>query len=157
MDDAQAVTRNEAPPAALWIIALLALAPFPVSAAAYAYGSPDLARPSLTILLTWSAVVLSFLGGVRWGMETGLDAPRWWRQVISVLSAVAAWGLLIARHQIADRWILAGGIVAFLVQWLFDHQGPNVPARYPKLSTAVTVAACVSLAMCLDRAIHFRF
>lgn len=155
MDDAQPVSRNESPPAGLWIIALLSIAPFPASAVAFAYGQPDLARPALTILLTWSAVVLSFLGGVRWGMETGLDRPRVYRQVISVLSAAAAWGLLVSRHRIPDRWILAGGIVAFLVQWLFDHQGPNVPARYPKLSTTVTAAACVSLAMCLDRAIHF--
>lgn len=154
-DEAQAISRNESPPAGLWIIALLSVAPFPVSAAAFAYGQPDQAGPALTILLTWSAVVLSFLGGVRWGLETGLDRPRVYRQVISVLSAAAAWGLLIARHRIPDRWILAGGIVAFLIQWLFDHQGPNVPARYPKLSTTVTAAACVSLAMCLDRAIHF--
>jgi hypothetical protein len=154
MDDAPALSRDEAPPAALWVIALLALAPFPVSAAAYGYGSHGIARPALGILLTWSAVVLSFLGGVRWGMETGIARPRWWRQTISVLSGVAAWGLLIARHRLPDAWILAGGIVAFLVQWLFDHQGPNVPARYPKLSTAVTAAACISLALCLDRAIR---
>lgn len=154
MDDAEFVTRDEAPPAALWAIALLALAPFPVSAIAYGYGPPDTARPALTVIMTWSAVVLSFLGGVRWGMETGLPAPRWYRQVISVASAVVAWSLLLARHKLPDSWILAGAIAAFLVQWLFDHQGPNVPARYPKLSTAITAAAGVSLAVCLDRAIR---
>lgn len=154
MDEADYVSRNEAPPLALWAIVLLALSPFPISAIAYGYGAPDVARPALTVIMTWSAVVMSFLGGVRWGMETGLPRPRWYRQVISVTAAVIAWGLLLARHKLPDSWILVGAIAAFLVQWLFDHQGPNVPARYPKLSTAITAAAGVSLAICLDRAIR---
>jgi hypothetical protein len=148
------VSRNEAPPTALWSIALLALLPFPVSGLAYAYGAPDLARPAMTVLLTWSAVVLSFLGGVRWGMETLLARPRIYRQAISVAGALAAWLLLIGRGRWPDSWILGGGIGAFLLQWTFDHQAPDVPARYPKLSTAITGAACISLAICLDRAIR---
>jgi len=154
MDDAETLTRNEAPPAALWVIVVLALAPFPIAAAAYGYGSANVARPALTVILTWSAVVMSFLGGVRWGMETLLPQPRWTRQVISTASAVVAWLLLLARHRVPDSWILAAAIGAFLVQWLFDHQGPDVPARYPKLSTTITAAACVSLALCLDQALR---
>jgi len=154
MDEAEILSRNEAPPMALWAIALLALAPFPISAAAYGYGPPEAARPALTVILTWSAVVLCFLGGVRWGMESLLPRPRWPRQMISVSSGVVAWLLLLARHRIADRWIIGAGIAAFLVQWLFDHQAPEVPARYPKLSTAITAAACISLAVCLDKALR---
>jgi hypothetical protein len=154
MDEAKIVARDEPPPIALWVIALLALAPFPLAALAYAYGSARVAGPALAVILTWSAVVLSFLGGVRWGLETALSAPRAGRQVISVLSAVAAWILLIARHRFPDSWILGGAVAAFLLQWLFDHQGPDVPARYPRLSTAVTAAACVSLALCLDQALR---
>ena len=154
MDEREIVSRSEAPPVALWIIAVLALSPFPIAALAYGYGPTDVARPALTIILTWSAVVMSFLGGVRWGMETGRTPPRWERQLISVTSAVAAWMLLLARHRFPDTWILAGAIAAFLLQWLFDHQAPDVPARYPALSTALTSAACVSLAVCLDQALH---
>jgi hypothetical protein len=154
MDETEVRARHEAPPVALWTIAGLALAPFPISAAIYGYGPHDLSRPALTVILTWSAVVMSFLGGVRWGMETGRRRPRWGRQVISVTSAVAGWVLLMARHRAPDSWILAGAVAAFLLQWLFDHQGPNVPARYPQLSTAITAAACVSLAVCLDQAIR---
>jgi hypothetical protein len=154
MDENNIVSRDESPPLALWLIALLALAPFPTAAIAYGYGPPQVAQPALGLILTWSAVVLSFLGGVRWGLETALRAPRPARQVISVLSAVIAWLLLLARHRFPDSWILAGAIAAFLLQWLLDHQGPDVPARYPKLSTAVTAAACVSLAICLDQALR---
>ena len=153
-DGTRAVSRNEAPPAALWTIALLALSPFPIAALSFAYGGPDVARPALTVILTWSAVVLSFLGGVRWGMETLLPSPRIYRQAISVAAALAAWLLLLGRNRFPDSWIIGGGIGAFLLQWVFDHQAPDVPARYPKLSTAITGAACVSLAICLDRAIR---
>jgi hypothetical protein len=154
MDETGSVSRDEAPPPALWVIAALALVPFPAAAGVYGFGRHDLAGPALTMILTWSAVVLTFLGGVRWGLETSLFRPRLYRQAISFASAILAWALLMARGRVADRWVIGGTIAAFLVQWLFDHQAPEVPARYPKLSTAVTAAACVSLAICLDQAIH---
>ncbi len=144
--------RYDTIPPALWIIAIFALAPFPLAAAAYGWGPPEIARPALTVILNWSVCVLAFLGGVRWGLESGRPKPRAERLLISVLSPVAAWTILAARHRVPDGWIIGGCIGAFLVQWLFDHQGPDVPARYPRLSTAVTAAACISLAVCLDQA-----
>jgi Protein of unknown function (DUF3429) len=144
--------RYEPIPPALWAIALSALAPFPIAAIAYGWGAADVARPALTVVLTWSGVVLAFLGGVRWGMESGRPKPRAERLLISVLSPVVAWTLLAARHRIPDGWIIGGCIGAFLVQWLFDHQAADVPARYPRLSTALTAGACISLAVCLDQA-----
>ncbi len=144
--------RYDSIPPALWAIAICALAPFPLAAVAYGWGGADVARPALTVILTWSGGVLAFLGGVRWGMESGRPKPRAERLLISVLSPVVAWTLLAARHRIPDGWIIGGCIGAFLVQWLFDHQAPDVPARYPKLSTALTAGACISLAVCLDQA-----
>jgi len=153
-DDPKLSAPYEAIPSALWVIALLAIAPFPISAVAYGFGSANVARPALTIILTWSAVVLAFLGGVRWGLETSRNEPRWERQAISALSPVIAWGVLLSRGRFHDKWIIGGCICAFLIQWLFDHQAPDVPARYPRLSTAMTAAACISLAVCLDQAIR---
>jgi hypothetical protein len=154
MDDVRSAARPEPVPAALWIIAILALTPFPAAAIVYCYGPPRLDAPALTVLLTWSAMVLSFLGGVRWGLETREPRPRWMRQSFSALCAVAAAVVLLARHRAPDSWILAGFIAAFLIQWLFDHQTPNTPSRYPMLSTALTSGACVSLALALESAIH---
>jgi hypothetical protein len=151
--DMRPMKRNDAPPTALWVIAGAALLPFPLAAIAYGWGAADVARPALTVIITWSAVILAFLGGVRWGLESGLEQPRWQRLLISVLSPVLAWTLLLSRGRIDNVWIIGGCIGAFLVQWLFDHHGPDVPARYPKLSTTLTAAACISLAVCLDQAI----
>ncbi|HZZ33450.1 MAG TPA: DUF3429 domain-containing protein [Phenylobacterium sp.] len=152
-DEPHASARYDAIPPALWIIALASLAPFPLAAIAYGWGPADVARPALTVILNWSGCVLAFLGGVRWGLESGRPKPRPARLLISVLSPVAAWIILFSRHRIPDGWIIGGCIGAFLVQWLFDHQAPDVPARYPRLSTALTAAACVSLAVCLDQAL----
>ncbi len=154
MDDVQPIPGAESPPFALWVIALLALAPFLIAAAIFSYGRAERAPGALTVLLTWSAMIMSFLGGVRWGLETREIAPRWQRQAFSALAAAAAWVILLARGHVADTWIMGGFIAAFLIQWLFDHQTPDTPARYPILSTALTGAACVSLAMALEKALH---
>ena len=151
-DDPGAAPRWETVPPALWAIAIGSLAPFPLAALAYGWGPAEIARPALTVILTWSGCVLGFLGGVRWGLESGRPSPRPWRLLISVASPVVAFVILMSRNRIADGWVVGVCIAAFLIQWLFDHQGPDVPARYPRLSTAITAAACISLAVCLDQA-----
>lgn len=152
MDDVRPAVRADAIPVALWGIALAALAPFPVSALIFCYGPPAWGPISLNTLLAWSAVTLAFLGGVRWGLETREPSPRAMRQAFSFLCAVAAVVILLARGRAPDAWILGGFMVAFLIQWLFDHQTPDTPSRYPILSTAVTGSACVSLALALEKA-----
>lgn len=153
MDDVRPATRAESIPVALWVIALLGLSPAPLSALAYCYGPAAWATSSLTVLLAWAAVALSFLGGVRWGLETREPRPRWMRQAFSALCAIAALVVLLARGRAPDAWILGGFIVAFLIQWLFDHQTPDTPSRYPLLSTALASGACISLALALEKAI----
>lgn len=154
MADARPRRRVESAPAALWTIALAALAPFPVSAVLYGYGPPTLARPALTVLLSWTALVVAFLGGVRWGLETREPAPRWHRLAFSALTAAAALLVLLGRGRLPDVWILGGFVAVFLVQWLFDHQTPDTPARYPTLSTAITAGACISLGLALEKALN---
>jgi hypothetical protein len=149
----RSVSREQAP-ISLWAMAVFALAPFPVSAAVYGYGPPSLAREAVTVLLTWSAVVLSFLAGVRWGLENGRRTPRRGRLAISIGFALIAWILLLARWRFDLRWTIAAYLVVFMLQWLTDHAAPNTVSRFPKLSTAVTTAACVSLAVALDQAIR---
>jgi hypothetical protein len=154
MDDVRPAARAEAIPVALWAIALVALAPFPVSALIYCYGPAAAMTASLNVLVAWSAITLAFLGGVRWGLETREPSPRAIRQAFSFLCAVAAVVILLARGRAPDTWILGGFTLAFLIQWLFDHQTPDTPSRYPILSTAVTGSACVSLALALEKAMN---
>ncbi|MET0295312.1 MAG: DUF3429 domain-containing protein [Phenylobacterium sp.] len=141
-------------PLPLWVIALLALAPFPLSALLYAYGPPEHAREALRVILTWSAVVMSFVGGVRWGLETGREAPRPLRMAGAVVGPVFAWALVLAHGYWPDSWLLCGFLSAFLLQWLFDHTAPDVPARYPRLLTVLTLGAGLSLAIALEQALR---
>jgi len=150
---AKSVSR-EAAPASLWIMVCLAILPFPASAAVYGYGPPEAAREAVSVLLTWSAVVLSFLAGVRWGLETGRRTPRRERLAGSLIFAIVAWALLLARWRLQLTWTLTAYLAAFMLQWLSDHATPNPAARFPRLSTTVTGAACVSLAVALDQAIR---
>jgi hypothetical protein len=135
-------------------MAALAIAPFPVSAVVYGYGPPRAAREAVTVLLTWSAVVLSFLAGVRWGLESNRRTPRRGRFALALGFAVVAWGVLLARWRLQLVWTLTAYLAAFMLQWLSDHAAPNASSRFPRLSTAVTGAACVSLAIALDQAIR---
>jgi hypothetical protein len=135
-------------------MAVLALLPFPISAGIYAYGPAAEGRLAVTGLVTWSAVVLCFLAGVRWGLESGRRVPRWGRLAGACGLAVAGWALLLARWRLDLRWILTGYLTAFMLQWLSDHAAPNTAARFPRLSTVITAAACVSLAVALDQAIR---
>jgi hypothetical protein len=146
--------RERSVPAPLWTIALLALAPFPISAGLYAFGPDRLSVGALTALQFWSAMVLSFLGGVRWGLESARAAPRWTRLTMSVISSVAAWVLLMCRGHLSPAWMVGGFMAAFILQWLFDHTAPDVPARFPRLSTALTAGAGVSLAIALEEALR---
>ncbi|HEY9216936.1 MAG TPA: DUF3429 domain-containing protein [Phenylobacterium sp.] len=141
-------------PLPLWAIALAALSPFPISAWIYAYGPSEHAEFALTVILTWSAIVLSFVGGVRWGLETARDEPRSARLAGSVIGPIFAWTLIIARGAWPDTWLLCGFLSAFLVQWLFDHTAPDVPSRWPRLLTVLTLGAGLSLAIALEQALR---
>ena len=154
MDDARPAKRAEAPPAALWAIALVALVPFPAAAIMFCYGPAVDQAVSLTVLFSWSALVLAFLGGVRWGMETREPTPRWQRQAFYALAAGVGLAVLAGRGFAPDAWLLGLLIVSFMIQWLFDNQVPDTPSRYPSLSTALTAAAGVSLALALEKAIN---
>lgn len=153
LDDTRQVSPREQPPAALWLIVAVAIAPFAGGAIIYLYGPPGASYRAMTVLLTWSAAVLAFLGGVRWGLETSRRKPRRGRLGASVVAPTVAAIFYMARDLVPDAWIIGGFLVAFLLQWLFDHRGPDVPARYPRLSTALTAGACVSLAFALETAL----
>jgi hypothetical protein len=156
-DSAAMATREparEAPPLTMWLMASVALIPFPLSAGLFVFGPRETAREALTVLLTWSAVVLAYLAGVRWGLESGRRTPRVSRLAGAVAFGVIAWGLLLARWRIELSWTLAAYLAAFMVQWTLDHATPAPQARFPRLSTAITAAACVSLALALDEVIR---
>jgi hypothetical protein len=153
MDDARQGSKAASVPSSLWIITSLALAPFVASAIAYDYGPASYTSSAMTVLLSWSAAVMSFLGGVRWGLESAEPAPRRHRMALSVLAPTFAWAIYLWRDKLDEAYVVAAFMAFFLIQWLFDHQAPDTPSRYPKLSTALTAGACISLGLVLEKII----
>jgi hypothetical protein len=142
------------PPASAATLGALSLIPFFVAAAVYAWGEPQLRGPALLTLLGYSAAVLSFLGGVRWGVEIALRRqPRWIVMGPSVLPSLAAWGLLAGANLEAQHQ-LGGFLVAFLLQWAWDSRAVSPPAWYPRLRTLLTLGAVLALAVALEAALR---
>jgi len=128
----------------------LGLIPFFVAAGVYAYGPGNLAGPALLTLLTYSAAVLSFLGGARWGVEMAVRRhPRWIVLAPAVLVSLVAW-ILLASSGLTAEHQLGGFIAAFLLQWAWDSRSNSPPAWYPRLRTLLTLGAVLALAAALE-------
>ena len=99
-------------------------------------------------LLTYGAVILSFLGGVHWGLAVGSNRNSDNRQfvarlVLSVLPSLAGWAALLATET-TGLLILATAIATMLWVDLRATQAGHAPPWYPKLRiprTLVVVAA----------------
>jgi hypothetical protein len=102
-------------------------------------------------LLTYAGVILSFLGGARWGIEIAKHAPPRASVLIpSILPTLVAWGLLVGAAWAPLKWQLGGLIAAFLVQWLWDNSSLEPPFWYAPLRTVLTFIAGVSMAFVLQ-------
>ena len=144
---------SEPVPRSIWALALIGMLGFPISAALFVYGPAPYAERGLHFLLAWSAVMMGFLGGVRWSLESSRAIPRALRLGVAILPPLVGCGLLLARDYLELDWSLGGYLAAFLVAWLFD-QVPETPSRFPRLMTILTFMACIGLAMALEKALR---
>lgn len=107
--------------------------------------SPDWRALALPALLGYSALILSFLGGVRWGRALAADRPL--EYVWAVLPSL--WALVALQvPQTAGLLLLAAGFVG---QWWLDGPGDRLaaPAWFRRLRGLLTavVLACHVLAV----------
>ncbi|MEO1472564.1 MAG: DUF3429 domain-containing protein [Pseudomonadota bacterium] len=138
------------PPAPL-ALTVAGLAPFMGSAAARLLLDADPIRAAQTelVLIAYAAVILSFLGGVRWGVEmtdASLSEPRWGVMIGSVLGALAGWGLVLyAVLGTRSPWIFLGAAALLVMHWLWDMSMKPAPAWYSGLRLLATAGAAGSL------------
>ena len=138
---------NNVPTSAAWLGGLGAL-PF----IALAGAAPFLdSAPRLFVvraLVAYGAVILSFLGGVHWGLaiasqgDAAHQALRT-RLIVSVIPSLAAWVALLFPERIG-LLILAAAIAAMLWVDIRATRAGHAPQWYPKLRiplTCVVVAA----------------
>jgi len=132
---------------------LLGTAPFILGALVYCWG-PDIAEGVASRgLLLYSAVMIAFMGGSRWGLEIGRAPPRWVVLAPAIAMPLFALILTMSLVELDLKWRLAGFLGGFLALWLWDVISTEVPGWHLRLRTTVTVVACVCLGLALEHAL----
>jgi len=131
------------------VYALAGLAPF-AACAGLIFVSRDDAQVAVAVEAVYGAVILSFLGGARWGIEIQRAAPRPGLITLAMAPSVLGFG--------AALWTMGGeqganavsGLLAlaalFIAAGAWDVTSRDVPEWYPRLRTAITLAVVVLLA-----------
>jgi hypothetical protein len=139
-----------------WFLAFAGAVPFILATAAlYASDSSHVRVPAITALVTYAAVILSFLGGIEWGLalrdEHGDEASRGVALGLSTVSSLAAWGLLWLPSPV---WQVGSALALFLLVWAADQWMAGrglLPTWFVDLRSAVTALVAVILATALFR------
>lgn len=101
-----------------------------------------------TALLGYAAVILSFMGGVHWGLAMTATRPLFQRYGASVVPALLGWFALL----LGGRWaflVLAASFASLLAYDLGAVRAGEAPAWYPTLRWPLTVVVCLCLLLAL--------
>jgi hypothetical protein len=137
-----------------WFLAIAGAVPFIAATAALYLSSASSVRvPAIAALVTYAAVILSFLGGIEWGLairdETGTEATRVVALGLSVGPSLAAWAVLWID---GPRVQVGTALGIFVVVWAADQWMASkglLPAWFVDLRTAISVLVAVILAVAL--------
>jgi hypothetical protein len=117
------------PSVAAWALGLAGLLPFLLGAAGVWFFPFEWSDLAATALLTYAAVIVSFLGGIHWGLAMRqARAPRGWL-IWGVLPSLLAWALLLMAASLIvcyvvdaqiyrplqlGSWLILRGILTFV-------------------------------------------
>ena len=120
-------------------------------------GGPLHPTVSIVMLVTYVAVVLSFLGGIQWGIALSIHdtAPQSANRlfILSIIPALLGWGSLWLNSPSQQ---LGAGIVVLALAWTLDallRVRDLLPAWYFRLRGVATLIVGVSLAAALAKLI----
>lgn len=108
--------------------------------------APDFRWQFNEALLWWSAIILSFLGGARWGAAVQAPAPSPRLIGLTMLPSIAAWLvlLLLPANMRAAQFIAFAAMLAGHLAW--DLRSAGLPGWYGQLRVMLTAGAVVALA-----------
>lgn len=138
--------------ATAWFLAGLGAVPFAVMALAGVVW-PEFAAAQLggdAAFLGYGAVILSFMGGIRWGRALSLEDPvhAGEQMILSVAPSLAAWlALLIDRP-----WSLVLLLTCFAMQAAWDLSSARsglLPRWFGRLRLAISLIVIASIALVL--------
>ena len=100
-------------------------------------------------LLAYGAVILSFLGGIHWGLAlAGRGSPAALDLGIGVLPSLAGWAGLLAGGTTGLLVLLAGFLAVLAVDIGLSRDG-RAPAWFARLRTVLTGAVSASLLLAM--------
>ncbi len=83
------------PPAWAWILGLAGLIPFVMGAAMQWYGPPGWRMLAGLALLSYGAVIVSFLGGIHWGLAMRATPVPLVRLIWGVMPSLLGWSAVL--------------------------------------------------------------
>ncbi len=137
------------PPTAQWLGGL-GVVPFVLLAAVSLVADGPVSAHSALALAAYGAVILSFLGGVHWGVAIAGFGPDIGvcrisrRLAYSVLPSLIGWGALFLARPLG-LMVLAAAFAGMLAFDLRAGRSGELPAWYPKLRLPLTLAVVASL------------
>jgi hypothetical protein len=137
-----------------WFLALAGVVPFLLATAALFVSDASSVRvPAITALVTYAAVILSFLGGIEWGLairdESGNESTRAIALGLSTVSSLAAWAVLWLP---SPTWQVGSALALFAAVWAADEWMAGrglLPTWFVDLRTAVSAIVAALLAVAL--------
>jgi len=147
------MTESRLPPLAI-ILSVAGLIPFLLTGLSAVRYDPVAGQIGAMGLLSYSAVILSFLGGVHWGfvLEGEREAAERGRLILGVVPALVGWGAvllgLIAQPAIALIVLIAGFVGTAVIEQRAERR-ELMPRGYMILRWAMTVVVGLILATVL--------
>jgi hypothetical protein len=131
----------------LWVLRYgrLGLIPF-VAPGLVGLVSPVAAPIAGAALAAYAALILSFLGGARWGIAVTAPVVNNTTVSLAMLPSLAGFALLMLPAEWRG-WQLAGLGAAHMLQGLWDLRSTTVPAWYASLRGQLTLGALLGLAL----------
>ena len=138
-----------------WVLTFAGAIPFIVATAFLFRGEAHVRVPAIAALVTYSAVVLSFLGGIEWGLalreEAGNERTRAVALGLSTVPSLAAWAVLWLPSPTQQ---LGTALAIFVSAWAADQYLSSrglLPTWFVDLRTAITAVVAIVLGVALWR------
>jgi hypothetical protein len=143
--------RRDITPKGPWFLGLAGLIPFYGALIGGQFAPSPYDGVSVTILFAYGAIILSFLGGTRWGFEISArpEGPGFFTMLFSIVPSFL--GLIAAISQYAAPTIGLSLLMAgFFAMWLWDFASSGGSTRrwplwYRPLRTTLTLGVLIAL------------
>lgn len=130
-------------PALVTLYGWLGLMPFLVSPMV-GWWLPAWSGLAATLLVSYGALILSFLGGARWGLAVTHSRPDMRVVSLAMLPTLVALTLVVVPGM-AIGWRMCGLALALSIHWLWDITSTDLPSWYPRQRTPLSFGAIACL------------